>query len=764
MTGPIVGINIRNSRTTEARQKTRRKKMTRTRTQMSKTATSNNARFPVWETSKSRAARKITSPHWTPQAGGPQDGIAAPETTQLFLGRRRSKMNCAAVICSGAPYNGAVLGDLLGVSGSFQQLGIVAAAVRRENEMRVLTPAWFVLRNEWRMWAKTKWPYKTVRQVSDSVGPERIEWELKVWLQGPFFAPAGDASTVNDDLFFKLASVFFCSVSPLFIMSSSRLPTEVAISAARLLATTPTPALVRRGQVFNMSDEEENYATAHKTIVESSSLVASASSITIDLDDSAHVSYSTVFISSYYSGVSSATTINAPDDQPPRAALQTGPPYFLFAGIVASTIVGVFTLATLALLCRRGSFGSGTLCGLRYGDARDPDWPGHSYRRETAMVERGGGTKFKAARTDSPSIQSTVPPAYTESSSRATARDRHAFATHRAASTRKPPSSFPSRRGAPSPAPSSSTSAPTLVCRALSKRAPTPGAWSTSPSAFDKAYAAGSVRSASPAMSSAETATLSSDGPRRSIQHSHPHPLAQDPFYDPGDDDDDDDDSGLHAPVPRRILSTLEEDTDVGAEGTDGGESREGGYARASTDSRASSPISSARPPTLRTTDSGSVFSHGVRISSWHTEDSHSSEVSLHRTFFLIDRTTSRIPRRPLLPSCFADLELPQLNKLYLAFAPDIEPVELHTLKRLITSPVLQYLSAQADGARHHRRALLAVLPFHRASRHISVTRKGAHSDSDLTMALPRPRPCLRQGCARKSPTSRFSRPPWCKP
>ena len=194
----------------------------------------------------------------------------------------------------------------------------------------------------------------------------------------------------------------------------------------------------------------------------------------------------------------------------------------------------------------------------------------------------------------------------------------------------------------------------TVFGRAPSKRAATPGAWSTSPSAFDNVYGgagssvgAPSERSASPPVSevatlvSASASTSTSDAGRRSVssQQSHQQLVV------------------THAPVPRRALSPLSEDTDTVQDPFEGDESARSDStlgrvlppshpyltrhkpsepsSASSVDAEETDPFRgggsrSASP--APTQSSGSVFTHGVRISSWHSGDSDSElELSLSR-------------------------------------------------------------------------------------------------------------------------------------
>ena len=64
-------------------------------------------------------------------------------------------------------------------------------------------------------------------------------------------------------------------------------------------------------------------------------------------------------------------------------------PYLQIAGIIVGVVLGVLLLCILFFFLRKGTFGSGVLFGLRYGDARDPDWPGHTFRRSEVRSSSG---------------------------------------------------------------------------------------------------------------------------------------------------------------------------------------------------------------------------------------------------------------------------------------------------------------------------------------------------------------------------------------
>ncbi|TBU41822.1 hypothetical protein BD309DRAFT_867547 [Dichomitus squalens] len=194
------------------------------------------------------------------------------------------------------------------------------------------------------------------------------------------------------------------------------------------------------------------------------------------------------------------------------------------AGIVVGSVGGVLLLTLFVWLLRRGTFGSGTLFGFRYGDARYPGWKagvtGTEMRKRdvegyvTDPVSSSEGSTLAA-----PFVSATKPPPYSQDS----------FQASSASSLRKPP-----------PLPAFS---------------PTPP-WSTSSSAFDHVYAVSSVSGAScshtqtysVSMSVSDMSTLVSEPvqsrPRSSTTYTNTSRLSVGPAY-----------AYRPVPIPERVRS-----------------------------------------------------------------------------------------------------------------------------------------------------------------------------------------------------------------
>ncbi|RPD60492.1 hypothetical protein L226DRAFT_387022 [Lentinus tigrinus ALCF2SS1-7] len=260
------------------------------------------------------------------------------------------------------------------------------------------------------------------------------------------------------------------------------------------------------------------------------------------------------------------------------------------AGITVGSVLGAIMLVLFFWLLRRGTFGSGTLFGFRYGAARYPGWrsdgglggTGTEMRQER---RRKGGelvTPFEPLNSTS-----TLPPSYPSSTLTVPASAESAPNTKLRAS-----SSLSSGSHAPPP----------------QSRSPT--AWSTSPSAFDNAYGSivassttGSGSHSAPsdrdAMSMSEVSTLVSDITGRSF----PSTSAVLSYTPPPP-------SSSH-PLPRS--SSRWESMDMMSSPT-------------------AMPVRGQSPAPTVSTGMASVRSasstiEGVRISSWHSSDSEETEL-----------------------------------------------------------------------------------------------------------------------------------------
>ncbi|TFK84957.1 hypothetical protein K466DRAFT_207215 [Polyporus arcularius HHB13444] len=254
-------------------------------------------------------------------------------------------------------------------------------------------------------------------------------------------------------------------------------------------------------------------------------------------------------------------------------------------GIALGSVLGAILLVVFFWLLRRGKFGSGTLCGFRYGYARHPGWRpdgglGHAGAEMREDRRRKGGasiTPFEPLNSTSTSL-----PSYPSST-----LDAQPFLP--GSKLLATPSLSSGSHGADSLAPPRSATA-----------------WSTSPSAFENAYgsiaaaypstvASGSVigsgsRSApSDALSMLEVSTVMSDSTGRSF----PSLAVSGASYTP---------PPPSHPHPRwdNLMST--------------------------------SPVREHSPaPTVSTASTGGASANstieGVRISSWHTSDSEETEL-----------------------------------------------------------------------------------------------------------------------------------------
>ncbi|KAM5531982.1 hypothetical protein V8D89_014382 [Ganoderma adspersum] len=128
------------------------------------------------------------------------------------------------------------------------------------------------------------------------------------------------------------------------------------------------------------------------------------------------------------------------------------------AGVIVGSVSGVLLLLVFLWLFRRGAFGSGTLFGFRYGDARKPGWGGTGQE----MRQKGkGGYSIGASEPPSsegstlsvPFLAGSKPPSYS-----------HALSNSLSSLHKSPPQP---------------------------PRSPPP--WSTSSSAFDNAYPVSSI-------------------------------------------------------------------------------------------------------------------------------------------------------------------------------------------------------------------------------------------------------------------------------
>ncbi|PIL30057.1 hypothetical protein GSI_07634 [Ganoderma sinense ZZ0214-1] len=126
-------------------------------------------------------------------------------------------------------------------------------------------------------------------------------------------------------------------------------------------------------------------------------------------------------------------------------------------GVIVGSVGGLLLLLLFLWMLRRGTFGSGTLFGFRYGDARKPGWGGAA--QEMRQKGKGG---YRISASEPPSDGSTLSVPFFAGS--------------------KPPS----YSHVPSNSSSSLRKAPPLP--SLS-----PPPWSTSSSAFDNAYAVSSI-------------------------------------------------------------------------------------------------------------------------------------------------------------------------------------------------------------------------------------------------------------------------------
>ncbi|KAI0692592.1 hypothetical protein C8T65DRAFT_745097 [Cerioporus squamosus] len=271
------------------------------------------------------------------------------------------------------------------------------------------------------------------------------------------------------------------------------------------------------------------------------------------------------------------------------------------AGIVLGSVLGAVLLGVFFWLLRRGMFGSGTLCGLRYGLARYPGWRpdgglGHGGAEMRQEQGRKGGavvTPFEPLNSTSSSL-----PSYPSSTLAGSGEAAHPFL---------PGSKLHS---------ASSLSSDLHGADSL-PRPRSPTAWSTSPSAFDNTYgsiaaaypstvASGSVvgsgshSAPSDAMSMSEVSTLVSDTTGQSFPStaavlSYTPPPSSRPRPPPPP----------HArwenttSTPRAILPM---------------------------------PVRGHSPaPTMSTASTGGASAtstiEGVRISSWHSSDSEETEL-----------------------------------------------------------------------------------------------------------------------------------------
>ncbi|KAI0752376.1 hypothetical protein C8Q80DRAFT_447626 [Daedaleopsis nitida] len=219
------------------------------------------------------------------------------------------------------------------------------------------------------------------------------------------------------------------------------------------------------------------------------------------------------------------------------------------SGIIAAvTVLALLASGVFLWFLRRGTFGSGTLFGFKYGNARFAAGGSSGSGTRSGRGAAGKMSDEEMAQMGQHNVTSldmSDPPAYPGSS---------ASALLAAKPTTKPSSS------SSHPSSSASSSAPTLAL-ALARLRPTTKApdsptWSASPSAFDNAYGvrAGSVLSRTSRTSGSATlvsqptgvsvasamSSSSGDDPFRSADDPHPRPhlhppLVVDPFRSPHD-------------------------------------------------------------------------------------------------------------------------------------------------------------------------------------------------------------------------------------
>ncbi|KAI0708230.1 hypothetical protein C8Q76DRAFT_112827 [Earliella scabrosa] len=356
----------------------------------------------------------------------------------------------------------------------------------------------------------------------------------------------------------------------------------------------------------------------------------------------------------YIPSPSSSTTVSTAGSDPQESSSQTG----LSHGKLAGAVFVVFGFIGLFLwLLRRGTFGSGTLFGFKYGKARFEkkgagQGPGKEQGSATQMQQKPEGyvvTPFD------PSSSSTSLPPYPASASPSTSPAIPFLnaTLHHAPSSSQPYSPLsPSTPLAPLPA------LPPHLAHPEAKRPASP-AWSTSPSAFDKTYGVrpGSVSthttghsSITPSLSvSVAGARYASGAPSlASTDESDPRD-PRDPFNSPRDH------PHAHPPSsfasPSRASSSSASSTRVSnlsqySRGSQhppppypdpflsSRESAEEARVKLRERERAHSPAptlgsvqSGASGMSAASAATGTSTVDGVRISSWHSSDSEETEL-----------------------------------------------------------------------------------------------------------------------------------------
>ena len=115
-------------------------------------------------------------------------------------------------------------------------------------------------------------------------------------------------------------------------------------------------------------------------------------------------SFTSVITSTFLVAVSTTTvtsspTVPAASSDPTETSPHPGLSLVEIAAISAAFLMGALSLFVFFLFLRKGTFGSGVLFGLKYGAARDPNWPGHAHNIRAAAAMRamsGGNTGMVA--------------------------------------------------------------------------------------------------------------------------------------------------------------------------------------------------------------------------------------------------------------------------------------------------------------------------------------------------------------------------------